>query len=265
VGLTGGGSLLPLPLIPERNAADMLEPIGVRPLTFSNARIPEIGKPMKNLVPSISAALLVVSCATNDQSAIAGARADRKCDDLSWLVGKWQRISMEWLDDSIRSLGSSSEDLLKYFNVYLPYGDDILTLCLTDDPEDRPITAEFIVLLDTDLPLLHDGLRPMYPNTYHPRSTVRISKERLWVGTVFDLFEFHYQRVPEAFPPKLVLRSRDVQLVMEKISDDPGLIELSWARSDLRDYEPEKLAKLEREYERLREHYLKTGECNCEE
>src|SRR6266567_119980 len=68
-------------------------------------------------------------------------------DDLIWLQGRWKCVTREYLIKPESPPISSTDAIsLDYFNVYFPYVDDVLTLNVTDNPDDRPIAAEFVVM-----------------------------------------------------------------------------------------------------------------------
>jgi hypothetical protein len=181
----------------------------------------------------------------NAQASGAG-RPHARTDDLSWLVGKWHCVSNTWVDQS-RKLGGDDEHLLEWFNVYFPYADDNLTLELTDNPDDRPIAAEFLIRPDLGSPYHRDGITPMPPT-----SVVRISTNRIRVGGMFDLVEFKYCRLQSAAAPRLELESKFVRLVLEKTSDTPGQIQKSWVDAPIRRYEQDQIDALRLRYDELR-------------
>src|SRR5947208_2291768 len=66
-------------------------------------------------------------------------------DDLMWLVGRWRCISRQYFTKQEQLMAATGDSLLDYFNVYLPYADERLTVNVTGNPDDRPIAAEFLV------------------------------------------------------------------------------------------------------------------------
>lgn len=172
-----------------------------------------------------------------------------RLDDLEWLVGRWRCITREWLVSHDGPLGSGSEDALDYFNVYFPYADDHLTLELTDNPDDRPIAAEFLVRAVRawgDEPF-NDELLPMMDS-----GPVRISKDRILVGSPFEGVEFHYSRGEGRWGPLLVLESKFMRLEFYKLPAPMLDIEKSFVHAPIKDYTSEQIAALKRRYERLR-------------
>ena len=170
-------------------------------------------------------------------------------DDLAWLVGKWRCVAKRWFVDPNKFGGSHSEDRLEYFNVYLPYGDDQLTLKLTDNPDDRLIAAELLVKEEDHPPYASGRLVPMYPN-----GPVWIGKQRIRLGQLWDLFdryEFKYSLVQGATMPRLKLQSRFMELEFERVSKHPGDLRKAYVFAPVRDYSDEKLRELQHAYERL--------------
>lgn len=168
-------------------------------------------------------------------------------DDLVWLVGKWRTVTNTWVDPR-RKLQGLDEHLLEWFNVYFPYADEDLTLRLTDNPEDRPIAAEFLIRPDPESLYQKAGLVPMVPT-----SIVRIGRNRIWVGGMFDLVEFKYKRVLDVAPPRLMLESKRVKIILEKTTDRAGEITNSWVVAPVRNYPATTIEMLQRKYGELRE------------
>ncbi len=178
------------------------------------------------------------------------ARSAPRTDDLDWLVGRWRCITREWLIPMDGPLGSACEDALDYFNVYFPYAEEHLTLQLTDNPDDRPIAAEFLAR----------HVRSVWPSDPFEERLVpmmepgpaRISKDRIWVGYPFSTVEFHYWRREGRWGPLLVLETKFIRLEFYKLSAAMGDIKKSFVYAPIRDYSPEQISALKQRYEQMR-------------
>lgn len=177
-------------------------------------------------------------------------------DDLSWLVGRWRCYVRRYRDDAKGPLGAGAEDTLDYFNVYFPYADDQLTLRLTDAPQDRPIAAEFLVRrIDSnwlarkdDKPRFRDMLFPLSPS-----GPIGISRNLILIGGTPNpgSYGFHYQLVKRGHELWLVLESKVMHLELLKISSEIEGIKDSFVDAPIRDYSPERIQELKRQYGEL--------------
>lgn len=172
------------------------------------------------------------------------ARSDR----LEWLVGKWRCVERRFLAPLEQFEGFHDEHSLEYFNVYLPYADENLTLKLTGNPDDRQIAAEFLIREEYFPPYSRGLLVPMYP-----RGQVGISTNRIWVGDPFNRFEFKYSVDLKATVPRLILESKHMHLELERVSRDAGDLKKSFVIAPVRGYSDQKLNELRRKYETLRD------------
>jgi len=177
-------------------------------------------------------------------------RTEPRIDDLQWLVGRWRCITREWLSSwDVGPLGSACEDALDYFNIYFPYADEHLTLQLTDNPEDRPIAAEFLAR----------HIRSVFPSDpFEERlvpmtepGPVRISKDRILVGHPFEAVEFRYARREGRYEPLLILESKFMRLEFYKLPAALGDIRESYVEAPIRDYSKDKIAELKMRYEQM--------------
>jgi hypothetical protein len=176
------------------------------------------------------------------------SRAPR-LDDLEWLVGRWRCITREWLIAQDGPLGSACEDALDYFNVYFPYADDHLTLRLTDNPNDRPIAAEFLARYIRSVwakDPFEERLGPMMEP-----GPVRISKDHIWVGYPFGTVEFRYYRREGRWGPLLVLETKFMRLEFYKLHAAMGDIKRSFVHAPIRDYSPEHISELKERYAQM--------------
>jgi len=170
-------------------------------------------------------------------------------DDLQWLVGRWRCVTREWLVPWDGPLGTACEDSLDYFNVYFPFADDRLTLKLTDNPEDRPIAAEFLVRhvrgwLGNEF---EEELVPMIDS-----GPVRISKDRIRTGQTFETTEFkYYRREGRNSVSLLVLESDFMRLELYKVADDLGDIKKSFVQAPIKNYSPDQISDLRTRYQKL--------------
>jgi hypothetical protein len=194
---------------------------------------------------------------TNGQSAapapatqVAGTNSPGvKQDDLGWLVGRWRCVTRQYLKKENHPLGSAHEDFLEYFNVYLPYAGDQLTLNLTDNPQDREIAAEFLVKVVYDIGEFRERFEPMQPG-----GPVLIGKDRIWYGfRPFDHFEFRYSVERRDLWLWLVLTSDHVRLELMKLEQAPlGKMSDSFIRAPIKGYPPERVSEIGRRYEELK-------------
>jgi hypothetical protein len=169
-------------------------------------------------------------------------------DDLEWLLGRWKCVVRQYRVPQDGPLGPGSEDSLDYVNVYFPYADDRLRLALTEDPEDRPIAAEFLVRRVLDGQHFKDELAHM-----RPWGPVRIGKNRIRVGYYpLDDLEFRYWVERRGQLLWLVLESTRVHLELLKFSDDPGDIRESFARAPIKEFSEARLAGLKGRYDALK-------------
>lgn len=172
-------------------------------------------------------------------------------DDLSWLAGRWKCITREYLEKPDSPLGDATEDNLDYFNVYLPYADDHLTLKLTSNPDDRPIAAEFIVRFpEFGRRQFREEITRMQPS-----GVVRIGSDKIWVGYSTDKFEFKYARVEGGPPLHMVLESKHTRMVLERFglyggSMDDDLTN-SLVQAPIMKYSAEKRRLLKIQYDEL--------------
>lgn len=166
-------------------------------------------------------------------------------DDLQWLVGKWWCIDKQWVDQSKRLSASHGEQLLEWFNVYLPYTDTNLTLRLTDNPPDRTIAAEFIIRADPNNFGYTRGLSVM-----DPCSLVNIGIDRIWLfDSPFEYIEIKYRRLGAT---RLELESKFMRFTLEKWSPDPGDVTKSQVFAPLKAYSNGELSDLSRRYNDLK-------------
>ena len=212
------------------------------------ASVPKIGK-FNFDQPAIPARKLTPDEAKMKMQASVAPRVD----DLEWLVGRWRCMTRERLVPWDGPLGSAGEDALDYFNVYFPYADDHLTLQLTDNPDDRPIAAEFLVRLVVYGSQFEERLTPM---EWGP---VRISTDQIWVGERFDTIAFRYYRRKGRDGTVLILESKFMRLEFYRIPADVGDIKKSFVHAPIRDYSPAKVSDLKQRYEQMeRQHRDKT-------
>jgi hypothetical protein len=118
------------------------------------------------------------------------------------------------------------ESELEWLNVYLPYADTNLTLRLTDDPKDRPITAVFIVRPSPDACSNH------YLPSMAPKGAVEISRNEICQGSqlMYDRFCFQYRVIrTNSSKPLLELTTPYVRLLFERIIEQPGKPDDAWA------------------------------------
>ena len=175
-------------------------------------------------------------------------------DDLLWLVGRWRCYARQYLDKIDGPLGSGAEDMLDYLNVYFPFADEKLTLRLTDNPEARPIAAEFLVReMVSDWPskgerVYKDRLAPM-----SPWGEVRISRDHIRVGSYpGDYIEFSYRTETRKHGLWLILESATMRLELFKFAGKAGDIKDSFVKAPIKDYTADRISELKRRYEKLR-------------
>ena len=168
-------------------------------------------------------------------------------DDLGWLIGRWKCVTRQYIAARQSPMGGPGEDALDYFNVYLPYADDHLTLALTDEPNDRPISAEFLVRSVAWPGPFAERLIPM-----PERGPVRIGRNRILYGNrPFEDYEFRYsveQRGPYTW---LKLESKSMRLELFKLPSEIGDVRQSQVAAPLKEYTPDRLANLRRQYAQL--------------
>jgi len=170
-------------------------------------------------------------------------------DDLEWLVGRWLCVDRQFLTQQ-ELLMAGSDNLLEYFNVYLPYSDDHLTLNLTDDPDDRPIAAEFLVRHVDTFGAFREQLIPMFEG-----GPVSIGKGRIWYGSRprssdFD-FSYHVEKLQHG-TLWLTLESRAMRFGLIKLLCDVGDLRNSSVSAPIKDYSPSQILDLQRRYEELK-------------
>ena len=172
-----------------------------------------------------------------------------KLDDLEWLVGRWRCYARCYLTRVARPLGSHAEDSLEYFNVYLPFGDDHLTLLLTTEPQDREIAAEFLVRHVSPGPRFEERLGVMAPwgRVFIGRDRIVVRESPLYV------VEFRYKLDVRDQAKWLILESRGVRLELLKLeSVELGDIRDSKVAAPIKDYSKERIADVRKRYERLK-------------
>ena len=184
----------------------------------------------------------------NEAKKTAEQSSGPRIDNLEWLVGRWRCMTREWLIPMDGPLGSACEDALDYFNVYFPYADEDLTLQLTDNPDDRPIAAEFLAR----------HVRSWFSEPFEERlvpmmepGPVRISKDRIWVGHPFCTVEFRYSRREGRWGTLLMLETKSMRLEFYKLPAAIGDIKKSFVDAPIRDYSAEQVSELKRRYERM--------------
>jgi hypothetical protein len=142
--------------------------------------------------------------------------------------------------------GSHGEHLLEYFNVFLPYADEHLTLKLTRNPDDRSIAAEFLIKEEDRLPFSRGSLVPMYPS-----GPVGIGTDRIRVGDPFNRLEFRYSVDRKTTTPRLRLESKHMYLECERVSPDAGDLKTSGVVAPVMGYSAKRLEELRQRYETL--------------
>jgi len=110
-------------------------------------------------------------------------------------------------------------DMLEYFNVYLPFADERMTLRLTDDPTDRWITAEFLVrrqngTSEYDMSAGRNFVERLVP--LEDGFPVTIGRNAIWAGGP-EHIEFRYHRLMNESPPQLVVESTHLKAVFQKL------------------------------------------------
>lgn len=211
------------------------------------------------VVLAVGCLALLVACRSDDPSdgrvgnqsepfgvANSGKVHSASSDRLEWLVGKWRCVERRWLSPVEQPKGSHGEHLLEYFNVYLPYADEHLTLNLTRNPDDRPIAAEFLVREEDHPPFSRGSLVPMYPS-----GLVGIGTNRICVGDPFNRFEFQYSVDRKATAPRLRLESKHMFLEFERVSRDAGDLKKSRVVAPVTGYSNQQLNDLRQKYETL--------------
>jgi hypothetical protein len=205
---------------------------------------------------ALTASLSCFGQATNSAAAISARpsihgtnSAPIKQDDLEWLVGRWRVVTRRYLKKENHPMGSAWEDFMEYFNVYFPYADERMTLALTDHPEDRPITAEFVAKVVYSIGEFRERPEPMAPG-----GPVLIGKDRIWYGfRPFDHKEFRYSVEKRDLWLWLVLESEHVHLELIKLDEAPlGSVRDSFVVAPLKDYGDERLSELKGRYEELK-------------
>lgn len=167
-------------------------------------------------------------------------------DDLGWLVGKWWCIEMHYADAKYTwPRSSTATELIEWFNVYYPFADTNLTLKLSGNPADRPIAAEFVIRYPATS-VHYRGL-----GRAEPAGMVAISTNFLWVGRGMDVLMFEYHLNREGKVPRLVMQLGTLELVFERVSEDPGDIRDSFAIAPIRYYSGASVSQLQRRYVRL--------------
>ncbi|MPN08076.1 hypothetical protein SDC9_155352 [bioreactor metagenome] len=137
---------------------------------------------------------------------------------------------------------------MDYFNVYLPYADDKLTLDLADDPELRPIAAEFLVRYVDDTGPFKEVLAPM-----SSEGPVRMGRDRIWYGSAPTNFEFKYTVEKRGQRLWLILESKYIRLEMIKLYAKVGDIRESFVKAPVKEYSVERLSELAKKYEELKQ------------
>ena len=170
-------------------------------------------------------------------------------DDLKWLIGQMNFLKRNLLT---RSPFHPQDELdkIEYFNVYLPYADERLTLKLTTNAPDRLIAAE---LLFRDVRWDHkftESLRPINDSWQ-----IAIGKDELWVGFPNALV-FNYHRVTNSEPPQIVIESSHARMVFEKLTwfsdkDMENDLTNSVASGQVKEYTPAKRQELKLRYEKM--------------
>jgi hypothetical protein len=145
-------------------------------------------------------------------------------------------------------MGSAWEDFMEYFNVYFPYVDERMTLVLTDNPEDRPIAAEFVAKVVYSIGEFRER-----PERMAPGGPVLIGKDRIWYGfRPFDHKEFRWSLEKRDLWLWLVLESEHVHLELIKLDTAPlGSVHDSFVVAPLKDYSDERLSELKGRYQEL--------------
>jgi len=134
-------------------------------------------------------------------------------DDLKWLVGRWRCLTRQFRsapDDHPISDG----DLLEYFNVYLPYADDNLSVKLTGDPMDRQIAAEFLTSYTGNNVRgeFTQSLAP--PNDFSP---VYISTNAIRAGYPFYTEFIYHRQTSDVSPTLLILDTKQMHFVFRQM------------------------------------------------
>ena len=167
-------------------------------------------------------------------------------DNLTWLVGRWLCVSRQYTTTPQLS-AAVGDCLLEYLNVYLPYSDDRLTLRLTDIPDERPIAAEFLVRHVHDVGGFREELVPMFE-----AGPVRIGKDSLWYGSpLSEDFNFKYYVKNRDGRVLLILESRAMRFELIKLFSDVGDIRQSFVTAPVKNYSPERIQELKRQYGEL--------------
>jgi len=188
------------------------------------------------------------------RAASAGSRreaAAARQDDLAWIIGRWRCIAREYLRPPLQP--RSDADLLQYFNVYLPYADDHLTVALTGDPTQRPIAAELLAADLIETPS-HTFVQKLFP--INDSFRICIGTDRIWAGFPNALV-FKYHRVAGVFPPQIVLESLHTRTVFEKIplfseDDMAKALPNSSVGAEVKEYDEAKRLELKARYEKLK-------------
>lgn len=200
-----------------------------------------------------TSAATLQSADPSEKSARSSAAA--VTSDLEWLVGRWRCVTRQYFTRQEHLLAGRGEDSLDYFNVYLPYADDRLTLGLADDPGQRPIAAEFLVRYVDDTGPFKEELAPMSPG-----GLVRVGRDRIWYGSPpANDFEFKYSVEKRGHRLWLILESKSVRLELVKLYAGVGDIRQSFVQAAIRDYSPERVMKLAKEYEQLKRSAAQEG------
>jgi hypothetical protein len=171
-------------------------------------------------------------------------------DDLAWLVGRWKCVGRQYFTEEERRMAASGDSLLDYFNVYFPYADDRLTLALTENPDDRPIAAEFVARQVHDVSEFRENPRPMFEG-----GPVRIGRQQIWYGPRLSSdFDFRYWVEQKGDRLWLILQSKAMRFELVKLFAATGNIRKSFVSAPVRDYSKEHLLDLEHRYAELKKH-----------
>lgn len=158
---------------------------------------------------------------------VVSARAEKNqaevvYDDLEWLVGKWRCVSNQLHGAASPTwLSKQAPERIEWLNVYYPFEYGQLDLTLKRFPQ-RAIAAEFVVKTPDGKSL---PLDPGYP--FH------IGIDKIVVGHPAPYaVEFTYEYVfdQETGAERLALRTERVELLLEKVSDDPGDMSDAWVK-----------------------------------
>ncbi len=184
------------------------------------------------------------------QSPVAAAPAVE--DDLEGLVGRWRCVTRQYLRKGQSDmLSSDAEDSLDYLNVYFPYADDRLTLKLPEYPT-RPIAAEFLVRYIYSTDTFKEVLAPMSPRVLE-NELVRIGRRGIRYSTLpSESIYFKYRLEHRGVHLWLVLESNSMRLELLKLPQKLGDVKDSHVYASIKDYSPERIAELKKQYEELK-------------